>query len=215
MADTSPNLTLKRLHEGQDEAEIDFNSNFNLVDALLLGGVIDRDLSAAPAGVNGEAYIVAATPGGGDPWNGWTDDIAFYYDGWKNVTPNEGWRIWVEDENLWVQWDGSAWTAVANIVSHKNAITAFATGGQANATALVHELNRITVVASAGDSVKLPQAVPGMVITVENADSTDSMDTFPFSGDKIDALATDAAYAQVAGDQTVFRCTVALLWKSN
>ena len=109
MADTTPNLAFKKLHEGQDEAEVLYNENLNIQD-LLHSPVLDRDLSAAPAGVNGNAYIVDTGVAGGDPWENKTDDIAGYYDGWVFITPVNGMMVWVNDEATFVYWNGTAWT---------------------------------------------------------------------------------------------------------
>lgn len=93
-------------------------------------------------------------------------------------------------------------------------ITAFAGGGQASATALVSDLNRVTTVATAGDSVKLPAAVPGLEIVVIN-DGAASLNIYPVTGESIDALAANAAYALTT---TAFNvrliCVSAGLWKS-
>lgn len=47
-------------------------------------------------------------------------------------------------------------------------ITAFAGGGQANATKLPSGVNRITTCATAGDSVMLPLAIGGQILSVFN-----------------------------------------------
>src|SRR5258708_20999631 len=47
-------------------------------------------------------------------------------------------------------------------------ITAFAGGGQAGAILLGGEVNRITTVASIGDSVKLPPSIAGLSLIVIN-----------------------------------------------
>lgn len=213
MADESPKLKFKRIHEGQASAEVSVNENFNEVETLLQAGIVDRDLSAAPKGVNGNAYIVAGTPAGGDPWENHGNDIAAYYDGWVFFTPLEGWRVWVNDEDLEVFFDGTNWTAVAQRDSHKTGITAFAGGGQASATAILHEINRVTTVATAGDSVKLPAASPGMRITLINAGAS-IMDVFPSTGEEIDGLGMDTQYPMIAGDVTTFFCAASGQWDS-
>lgn len=109
-------------------------------------------------------------------------------------------------------------------LSVTNGITAFAGGGQASATLLNSAFNRVTVVASAGDSVKLPfcgantspnGAVlgPGTQVWVMNT-SANSMNVFPNTGDAINVLAanTQIAIATVTGK--VFTCAVAGTWQS-
>jgi hypothetical protein len=94
-------------------------------------------------------------------------------------------------------------------------LTAHAGGGQGSATALPAMLNRVTTVASAGDSVVLPSAVAGIQgLVVVNATATNSMNVFPASGDAINALGANAAFAVAAGKAATFYCTNAGQWHS-
>lgn len=95
--------------------------------------------------------------------------------------------------------------------SYANGITAFAGGGQGSAVLLSAMINRVTVVATIGDSVKLPIAVPGMQIMVTNA-AANSMNLFPGVGDAINALGANAAYAVAGGKTVSLICAVALQW---
>lgn len=92
-----------------------------------------------------------------------------------------------------------------------NAITAFAGGGQGSATVLTSMLNRITVCATAGDSVKLPAATVGLFITVTNSGAQYS-NVFPGTGDAIDALAINTAISCPVGYRLTFTCSVAGTW---
>jgi len=91
-------------------------------------------------------------------------------------------------------------------------LIARAGGGQGTATPLSAMQNRVTSVASANDSVLLPPSVTGMSITVINAAPANSMNVFPASGDKINALAANAAFAVAAGKTAEFVCTTAGQW---
>lgn len=93
-----------------------------------------------------------------------------------------------------------------------NAITAHSGGGQASATLLTAEINRVTTVAAAGDSVAMPVSAPGMSITVTNATATNSMNVYPQSGDAINALGANAAFAVAAGKTATLTCAVAGQW---
>ncbi len=95
-----------------------------------------------------------------------------------------------------------------------NAITAFASGGQASAVALTSEINSITVCATAGDSVKLPTSVAGMKIQVSNLGAAHAA-VFPISGDLIDGLAANASVSLAVGGSITFTCSVAGSWKSS
>jgi len=95
--------------------------------------------------------------------------------------------------------------------SYANGITAFAGGGQGSAVLLGAMINRVTVVATIGDSVMLPIAVPGMQIMVTNA-AANSMNLFPGVGDAINALGANAAYALAGGKTASLICAVTLQW---
>lgn len=93
-----------------------------------------------------------------------------------------------------------------------NGITAHAGGGQGSATLLTAEINRVTTVATAADSVLMPVSAPGMTVTVTNAAASNSMNVFPQSGDAINALGANAAFAVAAGKTATFTCAVAGQW---
>lgn len=96
-------------------------------------------------------------------------------------------------------------------LSFTNSVTAFATGGQGSAVALTSMLNRITVCATAGDSVKLPASAAGMTVVVAN-DGAASADVFPATGDLINGLAANVQVACKAGTLLTFYCEVAGTW---
>jgi hypothetical protein len=96
-----------------------------------------------------------------------------------------------------------------------NGLTAFSGGGQASATALPSYINRVTTVAAAADSVKLPAAVAGLQITVINAAAANAMNVFPQTGEIINALAANTALSVAANKSVVFSCAVAGTWNSN
>lgn len=99
--------------------------------------------------------------------------------------------------------------------STQNAITALAGGGQANAIVVSAQINRVTTVATAADSVKLPPAVPGQwPIVVVNAAAANSMNVFPSTGDAVNALSANAAFAMAANKTAIFFCAVAGVWNA-
>jgi len=92
-----------------------------------------------------------------------------------------------------------------------NGLTALAGGGQTGATNLTGQLNRVTTVATAADSVQLPTAKAGMQIFVKNT-SANSLNVFPYSGDAINALSANAAYALATVKAALFVCCVDGTW---
>lgn len=97
--------------------------------------------------------------------------------------------------------------------STADTLTAHAGGGQASALALTAVINRVTTVATA-DSVKLPPSQAGMTITVINAAAANSMNVFPASGEAINALGANAAFAVAANKTAYFTCATAGQWHS-
>lgn len=102
--------------------------------------------------------------------------------------------------------------AIADLSSTTNGITAFATGGQANAVLLTSTYNRVTTVGTAADSVKLPAALAGSRVVVFNKAAANSLNVFPSTGDNINALAANAAYALAATKGAEFVCMVNGTW---
>lgn len=96
----------------------------------------------------------------------------------------------------------------------KDALTAFAGGGQANATQLLNGLNRVTVVATNDDSVQLPAAVAGTVVGLKNADAAQSIKVFGKNGrsDTINGTAGATGVDQAAGASALYICFVDGAW---
>ena len=89
-------------------------------------------------------------------------------------------------------------------------ITAFATGGQASATALTKDINEISTVATAGDSVKLLSAAAGLQQTIIN-NGANACDVFPNTGDNLGA-GVDTAISLAAGAQITYLAYDATNW---
>lgn len=94
-----------------------------------------------------------------------------------------------------------------------NGLTALAGGAQAG-TALTREINRVTTVTTAADSVQLPAAVAGRVVTVINAAAANAMAVFPQTGEIINALAANASISVAANRTIMFSCAVNGTWNS-
>jgi hypothetical protein len=92
-----------------------------------------------------------------------------------------------------------------------NSITAYAGGGQTNAVALTSSINRVTTVATAADSVKLPAATAGARVDVINAAATNSLNVFPATGEYMTAT-QNGSQAVAAGKVASFICAVTGTW---
>jgi len=95
---------------------------------------------------------------------------------------------------------------------------------QAGAQVLMNQQNRITTVAAAGDSFRLPPAQPGAAVVVVNDAATNAANVWPSSqaqggatgGDKINALAANGAFSlTVALGVTVFYCFSPGQWRTK
>ena len=96
-------------------------------------------------------------------------------------------------------------------VSSMNAITATPSGAQANSFAVTSAINRVTVVATVGDSVRLPTATAGMQIIISNA-AAQSMNIWPAVGDAVNGNAVNTIYPIAAGKTVEFFSAASGFW---
>ena len=108
---TTPGLGITELSDQQAGAETTYNEGIRLLEVMAGRTVKDRDLSTPPGSPSdGDAYIVKAT-GAGD-WTSMDNKVAVYStDQWKFITQAEGNSVYLQDENVDVLWNGSAWLA--------------------------------------------------------------------------------------------------------
>lgn len=107
--------------------------------------------------------------------------------------------------------NGVQTTTLPRVLDSNTTITAFATGGQASATALTGEYNTVTVCATANDSVKLPAAAAGQIVTVRNLGAAICA-VFPASGDAINALAADLSISLPVLGEITFQAVDGTTW---
>ena len=96
--------------------------------------------------------------------------------------------------------------------SYSGSVTAVAGGGQSALATITTTLTRIGTVATAGDSLTLPKAAPGLRYKVKNAAASNSANIFPFLGDQINALAVNSAFALASAKSAEFVCITAGIW---
>lgn len=100
---------------------------------------------------------------------------------------------------------------ISPLLSSADAITAHAGGGQGAATQIAAGINRVTTVATAGDSVVLPKGIPGECRHITNA-GANSMNVYPMPGEQINNGGGNSPFAQLAGKTAIFTCAVAGRW---
>jgi hypothetical protein len=93
-------------------------------------------------------------------------------------------------------------------------IIAHAGGGQALATVLTAEINRISTVAASGDSIMLPASKPGLDVIVINH-GANPMQVYGSGTDTINDVATATGVSQMQGSVTIYVCTTAGNWYAN
>lgn len=103
-------------------------------------------------------------------------------------------------------------SVISDLTYNVHGITANPGGGQANAVQLVGTFNRVGIVATAGDSVKLPVAKEGTWLFVFNKAAANSLNVFPSTGDRVNAVAIDGAYALAVTKGAMFVCVTQGTW---
>lgn len=116
------------------------------------------------------------------------------------------------DKSNGVMYINSAQGWKEDLFSAADGLVAHAGGGQGSALPITTQMARFTTVASAADSAILPSALPGMSYTVSNAAAANSMNIFPATGEIINALAANAAFALVAAKTVEFVCMKTGQW---
>lgn len=101
MADT-PKLDMPEIAEAQSQKYLTHNEALRILDAIVQGNVVDKDLIVPPGSPSdGDTYIVGSpTDSTSDDWENHDDEIAYYQSSaWIFVTPAEGWVVYVQDED--------------------------------------------------------------------------------------------------------------------
>lgn len=93
-------------------------------------------------------------------------------------------------------------------------LTAHAGGGQGSALALTAEVNRVTTVATAGDSVSLPASAAGLDVVVINA-GANPMQVYGAGTDTINGVATGTGVSQMPSSVVIYVCATAGAWSAE
>jgi hypothetical protein len=94
----------------------------------------------------------------------------------------------------------------------RSVATAISAAGtvQGNSTLLAKDINVVSTV-SAGQGVRLPASVAGMVIIVNNTSAT-ALNVYPSTGAAINSLAANSSYTHVAAASLQYYATSATQW---
>jgi hypothetical protein len=104
------------------------------------------------------------------------------------------------------------WNGQLPTFSAVSALTAHSGGGQGSGIVPAVTINNVTTVAAGNDSMTLPVSAAGMFFLLANSATTNSMNLFPASGETINALSANTAFAVAAGKRVLVFCAVAGNW---
>ncbi len=125
---TTEIASIVEISASQSQKEVTHNEGLRQLEGRIFR-VIDRDVGTTPGSpTNGDTYIVDQL---GGAWSTATvDDIAHFFGGaWSFYTPFEGLRVWVNDEDIIVVYDGSNWITVTATSGTWTPTLGFATPG--------------------------------------------------------------------------------------
>jgi hypothetical protein len=130
----TPLLGLPLLESAQAQKHVTHNEALLLLDAAVHLSAITRALATPPASPeDGDRYLVAAAPTG--DWTGHAGDIAFREAAiWRFAVPREGWRLWVEDEQSFLIFNGTAWTDIGLAIDELENLSKLGVNTTADAT---------------------------------------------------------------------------------
>lgn len=147
--DPTPNLSLPYIAAAQAQKHVTHNEAIRALDAIVQLAVLDRDFTAPPATPSdGDRFIVAV--GANGDWAGHDGSIAAWQDGaWMFYAPQEGWLVWIGDEQTLVAYDGAAWVSVGGGGGGAVGSLNPATGGLVGINATADLTNRLNVASPA------------------------------------------------------------------
>ena len=105
---TTSHMNLTLIEQGQAQKEVTVNEALQKIDAILNAGVISiGDVTPPLSPTDGDVYIIGNSATG--DWAGFDNEIAYFENVWKFISPNEGISLWVNDEDKIYSWDGTGW----------------------------------------------------------------------------------------------------------
>jgi Protein of unknown function (DUF2793) len=195
----SVNLALPYLAAAQAQKHVTVNDALSRLDALVQLAVTSRVLATPPATpLDGDRYLLPASPTG--VWAGQAGKIAIRLEGaWVYQSPREGFRLWVNDEDVLLSFNGTTWNA-AGVPSTLQNMQMVGINATADAT------NKLTVSAAAtlfnhvgnGHQIKLNKATA--------ADAASLLWQTNFSGRaEIGTIGSDALVFKVSSNGSSFQ----------
>jgi hypothetical protein len=94
----------------------DYNANVAIQDVLIQPSMIDQTNTPPGSPTEGDCYLLDTAPTGA--WDGHANELAQYLNsGWTFFEPAEGWLIYLQDTDVYMSYNGSAWAAVGDLTT--------------------------------------------------------------------------------------------------
>jgi hypothetical protein len=157
---------------------------------------------------NTGAAALAVFPSTGDTINGGAANASV------TMMPNAVDEFWCPANGVWVAEVGSGYSGNFYTEQAQDTITAHAGGGQTSAVLITGQTARVSTVATAGDSVKLPVSAAGLEVVLINS-GANPMGVFGSGTDTIDGVATATGVTQMVNSMCIYSCVTAGAWFSD
>lgn len=110
---TTTQLGLTHYVAGQGSGHVTLNDWLNKIDAVIQLSV--KDVLNTPAGTEVEGDRLLVGTSGSGAFSGYSNRIAIRLNSaWVFLTPKEGWTTYVDDDNVFMKYTGSAWVEVTS-----------------------------------------------------------------------------------------------------
>ena len=106
------NLAMPLLIPNQSGKEITHNEALVILDNIVQKSVVDKDLSTPPENPENNAlYIVGQNAI--NEWENKENYLSYFDNGWRFITPKNGFVFFIEDENKLYNFNGTSWVELA------------------------------------------------------------------------------------------------------
>lgn len=211
MTSTTASLALPLLEEGDPGSHAYYNESMRTLSVLVNCSVISVESTPPATPSNGDRHLVGSAPT--DYFVGKDNCIALWDETssiWVFFTPVEGYYLWLESEESWLQFTGTEWVDVG--FGPVELVTASTTQTQGQG-ALTAKVNIITTCANANDTVTLPSTRKRKICVIMNKGAQTAR-IYPASGSSIDGGSADAPITLASGSARTFVAASGTAWYS-
>ena len=154
------NLAMPLLIPNQSGKEITHNEALVILDNIVQKSVVDKDLSTPPENPeNNVLYIVGQNAI--DEWENKENYLTYFDNGWRFITPKNGFVFFVEDENKLYNFNGTSWVEIAP--NFTPSITSLQNISHVGINATADSTNKLTV---KSDSVLFDNATANSTVKI-------------------------------------------------